>query len=363
MIRIILACILTAALPIIVGTLFFPFEKRVWRVAFAWICGQMTLWTGFLLISVPMILSNTNYVRVRTCYALFCGGLCLLAGTTACFRFFKKKKSAQPRGELMSDAGKGERLSKAALLLWVIFAGIVLLQILCAVLLQYDDGDDSYYVAITTFCQGDGLLYHAIPYTGASTDLDARHALAPFPIWVAVLAETFGVSGATASHLVMPIYVLLLSYLLYGLIGKRLLKAREDAADWMLPLFLCFAGLLVTFGGYSIYSPEQFMIVRSSQGKAVLANLVIPSLILFMLCFLERLEQKARIPISIWAALLVTIVSGCLCSTLGGFLLCFLLGIVVFCACIVYRRWKIWAGFLLMTVIPVGMAAIYVILP
>ena len=37
-------------------------------------------------------------------------------------------------------------------------------------------------------------MYQKIPYTGMNTELDVRHGLAPFPIWIAWLARMTGIS-------------------------------------------------------------------------------------------------------------------------------------------------------------------------
>ena len=354
MIRVLLTIIFITVFPAIVGSMYLTLAEggRVRRLAFSWIYGQMTLWAAFLLLGIPMILMEKNYAQVRTAYAVLSGVLCLIGAVVTALRLTRKK------GE--GKAERGAALSKAAKLLWIAFAVLFLVQIVCALFLAYNDGDDSYYVAITTYCQGEKPLYRTIPYTGYSTELSVRHALAPFPVWVALLAEISGLGGAAASHLIMPVFVLSLAYALFYLIGTKLFGAKENAKDWQVPLFLCFAALLVLFGGYSLYSPENFLLVRAQQGKAVFASVVIPSLIYLLMLLLERMERGEKQSKLIWLLVVFAMTSGCLCTSLGGFMLCVLLGLTTLCAAILYRKWKVLIGAFFGVLIPVAVAVLYV---
>ena len=367
--RIILTCIAVAAFPALVGTLYVPGKVRAKSLLFSWIFGLLTLFAGFEVLCVPMILLEKNYAQVRTAYVLFCAALLVLAAVFF-FVFRKdvnpKKENEAAKDEPQKDGAKsGESLweRRFTIALWVLFAILVLIQIFCIFFLSYEDGDDSFYVAITTFCNGEKPLYRTIPYTGMPTSLDARHALAPFPVWVATLAELSGLSGAATAHVFMPLLVLPLTYCLYFLIGKRLLSSKEHEESFRMPLFMCISALLVLFGGYSIYSPENFLLVRASQGKAVIANVVIPALLYLLMLLLEKLENKERFPFRFWCALFVTMTAGCLCSTLGGILLCMLLSITLFCAFLSYGRLKLIILLLPTMAVPLVMAGLYAILP
>ena len=362
MIRILLACMGITIFPWMVGSILTPSKERGERLLFSWIYGQIALWAAFLVLSVPMILIGKNYAQVRTAYALLGVVLFVTAMGVTLLRWLRRKKTgAVAWADEQRESWFGK--SQWARILWIAFACILLIQVLCALLLAYEDGDDAYYVAITTYCQGEKPLYRIIPYTGFTTELQARHALAPFPVWVALLAEASGLSGAATSHVMMPLFVLFLTYGLYALIGRRLFRTQHgQGKDWALPLFLCFVSLLIMFGGYSIYSPENFLIVRAAQGKAVFANVVIPALIYAVMLLLEGLEKQEKLPLQLWLVLFLIMTTGCLCSSLGGFLLCVFLGAAVFCACICYRRWKLLIGGFVAMLVPMVVAALYVIL-
>lgn len=355
--RILLTCIMLTILPMAVGTLFLPLkEEKGARPLFAWIAGQMTLWAGFQAICVPAILRKLKAAQVMKAYFVFCVLLLLTAGVTALLRKGKRPAKMKWRGLTREKGGR------IPLLLWGIFAVLCAIQVFCVFFLAYEEGDDAFYVAITTFSRELGTLYDKIPYTGEGTVLDARHALAPFPVWVAVPAVLSGLSGAATAHVVMPLFILAMAYGIYYLLGEKLLKSDGADHGWKMPLFMCFVSLLVTYGGYSVYSAENFLIVRAGQGKAVLANVVIPFSLYLLVLLLERLERKEKVRGLLWLLLFVVMTAGCLCSTLGSFLLCIPLGIATFCGMISYGRWKIVAGMIFAMLMPVLMAAAYVLL-
>ena len=356
-IRMVLAIIMVTVLPAMIGTIYLPIKEKGTKWLFAWICGQISLWAGFLFVCVPMVLFYQEFVWVKRVYFMFCAAATVLA--TVIYFFRRGKKSGGEAGKKARGVEKiaGKRTS---IILWCIFAALILIQVFCVFYLSYEDGDDSYYVAITTYGKEVGTLYRNVPYTGVYTELDFRHSLAPFPVWVAVWADVAGLSGAVTAHVLMPLLILAITYGLFYLLGEGLFGEGTREDSWKMPLFMCFSALLVLFGGYSIYSAENFLIVRAGQGKAVLANVVIPALLYAALLLLQRLEKKEKTPVSLWLLFCAIMTTGCLCSTLGSFLLCVFLGIVALCALVVYRRWRMLPGVAAAFIVPATMAALYV---
>ena len=177
-VRLIWLAVLTLALPMWVGHCFAAVDKPHKNVVFLWISGQMLLWAGFQVICVPVILLEGHFRHVMIGYSVYLLVLLVLA-TVFWFR--------NPRGLRPVRQEKTAKSEKTEVLLWVIFAVLLLIQLVLAVVMVYGDGDDAYYVAISTAAQESGKMYQKIPYTGMNTELDVRHGLAPFPIWIAWL--------------------------------------------------------------------------------------------------------------------------------------------------------------------------------
>lgn len=80
----------------------------------------------------------------------------------------KRKKTAKDRGENASDTGKKSRkkAEKGTLALWITAVGLLVLQLVLAGVLAYEEGDDAFYVAISTITEDANTMYRKLPYTG-----------------------------------------------------------------------------------------------------------------------------------------------------------------------------------------------------
>ena len=116
------------------------------------------------------------------------------------------------------------------------------------------------------------------------------------------------------------------------------------------------------FGGQSLYTAENFLLVRTAQGKAVLADIIIPFTFLLLLTLFERLQEKEQPGIKYWLLMAVTMIAGCLCSTQGALLTCILLGVGGMCAAVCYRKWKMIPPVAACCVFPVIMAFLFLFL-
>lgn len=209
-VRLIWLAVLTLALPMWVGHCFAAVDKPHKNVVFLWISGQMLLWAGFQVICVPVILLEGHFRHVMIGYSVY---LLVLLGLATVFWF------RNPRGLRPVRQEQTAKSEKTEVLLWVIFAVLLLIQLVLAVVMVYGDGDDAYYVAISTAAQESGKMYQKIPYTGMNTELDVRHGLAPFPIWIAWLARMTGISTVVVAKTLLPVVLISMTYGVFYLLG------------------------------------------------------------------------------------------------------------------------------------------------
>ena len=201
-------------------------------------------------------------------------------------------------------------------------------------------------------------MYQILPYSGLSTGLDARHGLAPFPIWIAYLARVAQMPAVSMAQLVVPVIIVGMAYGIFYLLAEYLFAENRKN----IPLFMIFTEVLVLFGGYSNYSAENFLLVRATQGKAVIANVILPLLIWLLFVLMRHLQEEEKTGWAYWILLAVTMIAGCLCSTLGCLLTCMLLGVVGICIAVTYGRWKVLVPLALCCVVPMLFACAYFVL-
>lgn len=347
----IFTCLLLALMllpiPVLVGNLF---EKVNKSLIFRWICGQLCLWAVFLLISVPIILkAPENSFRLVWIGNLAVTGLLAAAGAL---------KLAANRKQKPSEKSAKEKWSAPVIAIWCTVGALLLLQLVLTIVMAYEEGDDAFYVAVSTITEKSGTMYEVLPYTGGSTGLDARHGLAPFPVWIAMLAKISGLHAAVIAQIIAPLVLIVMAYGIFYLFGRELFSN-----DWKKTgIFLLFLELLVLFGGQSLYTAENFLLVRTAQGKAVLANIVIPFTFYLLLLLFEKLQAGEKKAAQMWLLLAIAMAAGCLCSTQGALLTCVLVGVGVLCGAIAYRRWGMLLKGLCCCLLPVGMAVLYLML-
>lgn len=346
--------IILLLVPTIVGCLLVKENKGTLRLISAWISGQILLWAGFFVIAVPMILLQKSFTH--TCY-MFTGYTALLVVMAGIEKVIGRSKLQRSAISVRNNTKEYSR-TKAEIALWIVFWGLLLVQFVMATVFAYEEGDDAFYIAIATITEDANTMYIKLPYTGGTTGLDARHGLAPFPVWIAYLARVSGMHAAIVAQVILAVVILGMTYGIYYLVGRRLCEDNLKS----LPFFMILTELLMMFGGYSVYSVENFVLVRASQGKAILAAIVLPFLFYQLMILVRELEDNKKLGLRFWALVLCTTATGCLCSTLGTILICMLLGIAGLCIAISYRRWQILIPLGLSCLIPVGMAGVYLLI-
>lgn len=324
--------VLLAALPVCLG----KEEKEYRQLSFLLPAGTILFWALMQLITVPFVLSHGNFHREEP----LLNGILLVLCVCSIWLTGRRKKQEKILTEQFSIkklftslTGHFQELPVLTRLLWGVFTLTVLFQLFQSYTLAYADGDDAYYLPISTVADLGGSLYTVDSYTGAPTVLDVRYGLAPFPIWVAYLANRLHVNVAVAAHSLIPLVLIPITYLIYLQIGKKLFGEKKTS----LPLFMLFVSLLQIFGNYSIYPASTFLLTRTRQGKAALGNVILPFLflLLFELAAYAQKRQKASRVLFWFCALSF---AACFCSTMSAFLVLFAAMLAALLFAVAYRN-------------------------
>lgn len=322
-------------------------------ICIRWLGGQFLLWGFFQVIGVGFILKEKSFALLVPVFLVGSIALAFLGILSGIRRPVSRLEVVQTRKK-----EKGERI------LWAIFVMLLLLQLVQAVRYTYADGDDAYYVAVSSITENAETMYQKLPYTGGTTEVDIRHGLAPFPVWIAFLARISGIPAVSTAHVAVPLALIPMTYAILFLLSSFLFCGKKSYgkknSGWNQAAFMVFTEILILFGDYSLYSVENFMLARSRQGKAALGSIVIPMLFLLIFVLLENLEDNTVRPEwRYYLLLLCVVLTGCLCSTMGAFLLCLFIGTAGVVSAICYKRWSILVPLALCCVPSVIYAAIY----
>ncbi len=322
---------------------FIASDKR--SPGFTMLAGYFVMWALYGLVTIPAVLW-VEYHNFRTASVWFTvtAVLCAIGGVLLWYRNYRKGGPGLVTG---SGGVRIRAMSWEERIEWLIFLGILGFQLYQAAACTSFDGDDAYYVTESLLAQEAGVMYRILPYKGGSTGLDVRHALAVFPMWIAFVATGSGIHATIVSHLVMPLLLIPLTYLLYFQIGKVLFNDKRVN----LPVFMIVMGMFQIFGHVSIYTNETFFLTRTWQGKSVAGSLVIPALFWILLLLYDGSKDKGvidggdrgkrRTDAGLWLLLVCVNMTAGICSSIAVFLVSILMALTAFVLMIVERDLKV----------------------
>lgn len=328
--------------PVCMGLLWTKGRKEeTYRIDYIYLAGFLTQLAVFQLIAVPVMIVDVYGMALLV--KLMTGVLAALsAAGAAVWVWDRRMEKGGCSGFVQGLFRRGKTglsaLSLECRLFWLLALAVVAFQMYMAFFYASFDGDDSYYVVQSVLADQTGVLNRIRPYTGLSTDLDIRHALATLPLWEAYVARMTGIHAAIVAHSLLPLVLIPLTYLCYYEIGRKLL----GAGSIRLPIFMVLVSILQIWGNISIYTNATFFLTRTWQGKSVLANLVLLVLIWLLLEIFDepgsRRMGMSKVPSkekksaqkenwNFWGLLLVNNVVSAMMTSMGAFLAAMFLGI------------------------------------
>lgn len=300
------------------------------------LAGYFGMWAVFEVVTIPAVIfvKYNNFKVASNCFMVL-SILCAAAGLWLLYRDRKE-------WELISPVAYVRRMSWAERVEWLLFFALLGFQLYKAAAYASFDGDDAYYVVESLIAQQADVMYRILPYTGRPTDLDVRHVLAVFPMWVAYVSVKSDIHATVVSHLVMPFVLIPLSYLVYFEIGKVLFcQNKEKGYKESLPIFMIMMAMFQIFGNVSIYTNETFFLTRTWQGKAVAGSLVIPALFWMFLSIYGGVAKKQRTDIGWWIVFVCINMTAGVCSSIAVFLVCILMALTALCLAVAERDYRV----------------------
>ena len=268
--------------------------KKLQTAGVTLLIGYLLLFARLEMVGIPIMLLSVyhGYSRMVILYAAL---QILGAGAGYGFWIYRGKKARKTNlsGALKETDNilwlrRAPYDSWEGRLLLVLFLLLVGFQLCMAFTRASFDGDDAYYVVQALTAQQTDTLYRIDPNRGVSMPLDARHALALFPIWEAFVGTMCGIHATVMAHSVAPLFLIPLTYLIYYEIGRELFCNKKS----LLPMFMVLMALWQMFGNVSIYTTETFFLTRTWQGKSFAGNFIIPAVFWIFLCLFREEERE-----------------------------------------------------------------------
>lgn len=286
-----LACVgllLESAIFMVCGSLLVKALKIKADLSLTFVLGYLVYFAVFELFFVPMTLM---WIPLTQASAVWVAVLALTCAA-AVFVFIKSKR-AQDKKNMV-------KIWKEHSFLLICAAMVVALQCLIVVLYEDTTIDAAYYVGTVTTSVYTDTLARYNPFNGAILKaFQARYIFSAYPMNNAVWCRLLGIHPIVQAKIVISCINVVVSNLIIYQIGRRLFDGNRKKADLMV-IFVC---ILQLFSG-TIYSAGTFFFTRSYEGKAILANIAIPAILMCAVWFLQEKREK-----SVWIVVFITAVS------------------------------------------------------
>lgn len=131
---------------------------------------------------------------------------------------------------------------------------------------------------IKTTLETDSIYqYHSLTGRLIEAGMPIRKEILTLPIFYSFLVKSMGVSPELLIYKLVPCFLLILTYLGYGLWAGVLFPSQRETQS----SFLFLIGVLLNFGGYSELAPANLLIHQGFTGEAWVACLILPLTICF----------------------------------------------------------------------------------
>ena len=293
--------------PLVIGTRLAMLSAHEKSFGENYAYGMFFSWAVFELLAVPMIAWNLSLRKLIVAWVLVMVAMCVYSAAS-----ILKKKGAKA---LLADGKAGvcaiwkrpvmQKIFLVAILL------IVFMQIIVYVFYGRRDDDDARYIASALSACERGTMLRTNPFTGeelaAPVGELCKDMVAPWVMYIAALSKIMRVHPAIMAHTILPVFLLCLGYIAYGVIAKRIFESEDKRV-----LFLLLISVCLMFTAVTTQTSASFFFRRLWQGKAVVAGVMIPFLYGFLPVILEKPEEKKN-----FLLLLIINSATCLLSGIG----------------------------------------------
>lgn len=307
---ILLFIVLSLFVPYLLGTIWTKKLSRVYEqnsIALALVMGTLTMFACYQIPAVFMIIKRYPFRQLTIVFVCEIVILCV----------FSLIYNARRYKDILSK--KKEELHliwKESVLVKVLMVSFLCMVIGQAVLLSYADiydTDDARYLSegLDAIQTNQMLLTH--PLTGEALDSPigemVKDVVSPWSMFLASMSELTQIHIATLSHVLIPLVLIPLCYLIYWLLSIKIFSFAQREKRILFMNFLC---VLFMFGRLSAFWDSAYLLYRIWQGKAILAAIIIPFLFWLMNGIMEDDEHAGN-----YILLFITMIALCILTPIS----------------------------------------------
>ena len=315
--KILMAILIFGIFPELLGMLITKWTKNEHRIFLNYIYGILIEFAVCEVFAVPLIILRDPFTKLATYWLYTCF---ILIAISLLLNAFKIKDIFKRFLESL----KGTPLT---IILVVVLVG---LQTFMLVRYCHIDDDDSRFVTYATIAIQQDEMYVNNYWTGTydEIELSSRDVLSPFPMFTAIVAKYINIHPAIVAHTIFPAILIPLAYMVYWQLGLKLFNDDKNKNC----IFMIILSVIYVFGDYSNRANFDFLLFRIWQGKAILANIILPmSWLIYYECAVDNKKIN-------WIALYIVFIAGSLVSSMGIVLAPVSIAVLTIIYMIKYRR-------------------------
>lgn len=352
--------------PFILGMAFSVITKEyccidISSVVFWYLSGTFIMWAIYELISVPFIFAKKPFMTTVYVWLAVTGLVLAVAIVIIVKKLISinkdeadkviednskdnkkdKVKAANNKENkiklVFKDCFKNYKTKNIVLFCLALIVTLMIVGFQCQryVSFMFIDDDDSRFVVNAVEAYENDTMLTANPATGIEHETWVRElskdVVSPWMLYVALIAKIFSIHPTIVAHTILPPVLLIMSYMAYWLLGASIFQNRKTHSM----LFVMVISIINLYFSDTTHTQSYVTLVRLWQGKAIVAAVMIPVL----LCFMMRLyrEQKQN---GMYAVIFVTALATCLLSGIGIFFSGIMIGTFGLYNCIVTKKYK-----------------------
>ena len=289
--QICLAIIYMLLIPCLMGCLVLPAEERqredgkIWTLA----AGLMSSYVLYEILALIFIKLDKSF-RLLSVLFVCASVLFAAAGAVKAVAEYKKKKEKAVVAGLQKEEKQKEK--KRFDLFFLLGILLIVVQIGAILLYATPDQDDAFYSGLSSICLSRDCVLKWDAYSGQlKNGIGRRYVVSALPAYQATLSLfSSGLHHLVITHNLFPLFYMPLAYALLYSIGKRFLRS-EGVREAKGKLLFCLA-LGHMIGNYYVFSPENFLVTRIWQGKALFVAIGVPCLWQYSKQALEGMAEK-----------------------------------------------------------------------
>ncbi len=261
--------------PFVLGTLegFIRGQYEKTGIACRLCCGFAFELFVFGILALPLIFLRASYSLLKYSWLS-------ITAVLLCFSLFLMFRH---RNLLFSFSSLRPQNRPDGLTVFVWAAAVLLIAFETALLTftMHMDADDARFVTEAVDAIDSDTLLYVNPLTGEPTMGEGalvgelrKDAASPYPIFLGLISELFGVEPAICAHTVMPALLIPLSFAVYYLIAMHFFDSDRKKSG----IFLLFTAVIMLFSFESEFAPGYTLLNIIWQGRSIALCIMLPLL-------------------------------------------------------------------------------------